>query len=1178
VAVFALALAFGVAFAAAAAPVVSVENAANVEYTTADVGGTVNPEGQSTTWRFQYATQADFSDAQEGPSGSTETSEAVSGPLSGLQPGTTYHLRLVAENADGQSEAMAASTFTTKAVTKPTSSEPQVSAVAGHAAHFEATVNPNAPEDNALLSQAAKDAYATHWWFTCEPGCGFSGSSEGDVAADDAPATVEASATGLLANKQYTVVLHAQNAGGEETAQATFTTALSKPEVTKSNLDGIEPGSTMFTALGNVDPNGSKVTDCHFVYGIGSASGNEVPCRPASPAPNESQDIVLEGNAGQFRLIFEGDTTTDISAEAGGAEVQAALEALPSIGPGDVSVSEGVQRSFYRNLPTFRVSFVEDLAGVDVPSLAWEHGSEPLNGFFGEEEGNPKYFISPFYDGSGQFRFKFGSELTSALPMGASGPEVQDALEGLASINPGDVNVTGEEAVYPIGSYFIYQVSFGGSLNPGQLAALTAEAAPYLPGQIVISSSSAGSFNGSVPVSADLSGLSPDTEYGYKIVATNAAGTTEGPEITFRTLKAPQQETCPNAAIRAEQHTTSANCRAYEMVSPHDKNGANVTGEAINVAVADDGNGAVFQSRGGFAGTVGSGINGFTQYLSRRGSGGWTTKGATPTPAPSSAQGIIGGTVGTRLFYFSNDLSKAVVWGFDFPGVTNDIADNDNLYRLDTDTGALETVTLSTQMDGPIGLNDFGGQGPVWGASEDNGVVSFASRTHLLPQATERIRNAYEWDHGTLRLAGILPNGDVPDGGSSPPIYDPRIGYRATVSSDGSRVLFASPLAGNQQLYMRRNHTDTVWISEPEFGSPGEPEGVYLEWVSPDAHHVLFRTTTPLVSDDTNSNADLYLYSDSPDPAAEPGNLKLISNIAPLENPDSTGSPVLGASNDAQVIYFVGLVNGAPRTVVYDHGEFRTVAANLAFTSQGLTSPMIPPGTTRVSSDGRFLAYRSVDGQLYLYDAREETLACASCHRGGTASFEVPPEPAANVGGIRSSVRGLRPRFLTDDGRVFFSTPTPLASADTNGVVDTYVYDGDTGEREMISTGRGENGQWFVNVSASGNDVFIVTNQSLVGHDGDKLTDLYDARVGGGFPEPPPPPTSCIGDNCRNGLSGQPGGVSPATAAFSGPGNRHRKPRHHKKHHKKHHRKHHRHNSKKHHTKHHTKHHSGARG
>jgi len=1180
VASFVVVLSLGVGLAAATAPVVTVENASGVEYTAADVEGHVNPEGQSTSWRFQYATAADFSNAQNGPSGSTETSETVSGQLTGLQPGTTYHLRLLAENGDGQSEAVAASTFTTKTVTKPTPSEPQVSSITGNTAHFEATVNPNAPEENALLSQAAKDAYATHWWFTCEPSCSFSGPSEGDLEADNAPATVEADATGLSGNTEYTVVLHAQNASGAETAQAIFTTELIKPDVTRADLNGTEPGSTTFTLLGNVNPNGSRITDCHFVYGIGSASGNEVPCNPSSPAVYEVQNLDVYAASGEYRLTFDGEVTAELPFNASAAEIQEALEALPAIGHGNVSVSE-TRADPHRYLDPsalysasefgYKVTFVGDLTGQDLPPLGWKNGTDAVGAIFWEEHvpNSPeKSFGSPVYVGfgnfvlpPGNFRFKFESEETPPLSLTASASEVQKALEGLASIQPGQVSVEGGESEGSLGEEkFLsvgYTVTVGGGLTPEELDRLTVVPAPFIPGEIRIGTEH-GSLHTSVPVTAGISGLSPNTEYRYKLVATSAAGTTEGPEISFRTLNAPQPATCPNAAIRAEQHSTSANCRGYEVVSPSDKNGADVTGEDNNVVASLDGNAAVFQSRGGFAGEVGSGEVGFTQYLSRRGPGGWTTNSLTPTPSPSSIQTLLGGN---ELFYFSNDLSKAVLYGYDLPQATDDIPNGTNLYRLDTGTGGLESVSLATQLDSPIGFNSFGNQ-DKWGASEDTGVVSFATNTRLLPEAPKGVTNAYEWDHGVLRLAGILPNGEIPAEGSTPPRY------RGSVSSDGSRVLFLTPAEGqSRQLYMRRDHSDTVWVTEPEFGTPGEPKNVQLEWVSTDARQILFTTTTPLVAEDTNSAADLYLYTDGPDPESE-SNLKLISKLESIAPKTSFGpNAVLGATDNAQVIYFRGgALNSSNRIVRYEHGAVRVGPDNL---DSKESSPMDFPGTSRVSPDGRFLAYHGEDEQLYLYDAQENTLACVSCRRDGAASDEVPDRPHTEGNGLRKEVTGLRPRFLTDDGRVFFSTASPLVSADTNGVVDTYVYDAATGERELISTGKGEDGEWFANASKSGNDVFFVTKQRLVGADHDQLVDLYDARVGGGFPEPPPTPTPCAGDNCRNPLSSQSGGASPATAGFSGRGNRHRKARHHRKHHK-HHR------NQKHRRKHHSKKHSST--
>jgi hypothetical protein len=57
----------------------------------------------------------------------------------------------------------------------------------------------------------------------------------------------------------------------------------------------------------------------------------------------------------------------------------------------------------------------------------------------------------------------------------------------------------------------------------------------------------------------------------------------------------------------------------------------------------------------------------------------------------------------------------------------------------------------------------------------------------------------------------------------------------------------------------------------------------------------------------------------------------------------------------------------------------------------------------------------------------------------------------------------------------------------------------------------------------------------LTGWDEDKLIDLYDVRIGGGFAEPPLPPIPCEGDECQ----GVPAAVPSFTTAsgFSGLGN-----------------------------------------
>jgi len=112
---------------------------------------------------------------------------------------------------------------------------------------------------------------------------------------------------------------------------------------------------------------------------------------------------------------------------------------------------------------------------------------------------------------------------------------------------------------------------------------------------------------------------------------------------------------------------------------------------------------------------------------------------------------------------------------------------------------------------------------------------------------------------------------------------------------------------------------------------------------------------------------------------------------------------------------------------------------------------------------------------------------------------------------------------MTGDGRyVYFNTEEALVPQDTNGVTDAYEYNTATGRLSLVSTGTGEDGAWFVDASEDGHDVFIATHQQLSGWDPDRLDDLYDVRVEGGLPEPPPPSAPCSGDACQGTPSAAP--------------------------------------------------------
>jgi hypothetical protein len=86
------------------APVAITSAATSITTATATLNGTVNPEGTSTTCKFEYGTTISYGSSAPCPAapGSGTSPVAVSAALSGLSAATTYHFRVVAENTKGQ--------------------------------------------------------------------------------------------------------------------------------------------------------------------------------------------------------------------------------------------------------------------------------------------------------------------------------------------------------------------------------------------------------------------------------------------------------------------------------------------------------------------------------------------------------------------------------------------------------------------------------------------------------------------------------------------------------------------------------------------------------------------------------------------------------------------------------------------------------------------------------------------------------------------------------------------------------------------------------------------------------------------------------------------------------------------------------------------------------------------
>lgn len=163
---------------------------------------------------------------------------------------------------------------------------------------------------------------------------------------------------------------------------------------------------------------------------------------------NEQQRIVMspEATGGTFTLTFAGQTTAGIGYNATAAQMQSALEALSNIDPGDVVV---VRTSESR---IWNVTFKGQYLGIDVPMLTADRSGltggtatvvihTPAEGTAPTNEVQTVSF--PYTPTGGTFTLTFNGQTTAAIAYNATAAAVEDALELLSSIGPGNVSCSG---------------------------------------------------------------------------------------------------------------------------------------------------------------------------------------------------------------------------------------------------------------------------------------------------------------------------------------------------------------------------------------------------------------------------------------------------------------------------------------------------------------------------------------------------------------------------------------------------------------------------------------------------------------------------------------------------------------------------------------------------------------
>lgn len=615
-------------------------------------------------------------------------------------------------------------------------------------------------------------------------------------------------------------------------------------------------------------------------------------------------------------------------------------------------------------------------------------------------------------------------------------------------------------------------------------------------------------------------------------------------------------QSCANEQLRIDEPFGPAlsDCRAYEQVSPAEKNLADALGAITTVRVSPGGESVAYDSLGPFplAGGAQEGSSQlFSTYLSARAGEAWTTTKLDPQVSPGgSAQPLA----------LSEDLRYTFERSDDQPPLTpQGIEGREAVYLRENATGSERLLFQS-----PAG--ETASFFLVADADEDSRVF-FESSNDLSEEAAPGTRNLYEWHEGTLSLVDLLPGESAPTGGAGAGQRGPGALQESVELPDHSfgSVSYFTQNAVSQdgsEIYFTDLATGLLYVRHQSPGGEGETLGL---------------SAKPAAWQAATADGSLALY-------IQEGVLYRYTGAASTALTPTGGEAlgVLGISADGSYIYFAasgvlaaGAVAGDQNIYLWHEGAITLVSSGgeeadwsshtLLHASTEASGPEEGAKSARVSADGRTLMFTSraqltpyenhgkeaacgealVEApcnEIYLYEAGEGALTCVSCNPAGTpATHDALLYHLVNDGIIAPSALypDNLPRNLSADGsRLFFQTEEALLPAATNGQMNVYEWErtgsgscpaqrGPGGCLYLISTGVSEEPSYFAEASSDGNDVFLFTRQPLVAQDEDALMDVYDARVDGGIAaqnylpsasecsqeacHPPAPPASEVG-------------------------------------------------------------------